>query len=85
MPPNKVKLSDFLKRVEDKTSIRDQIVRINLAYITSFLFGFFLFLPFLQLSLGQIMYEQAIEVIKTIASILGPITGLVWGFYFNVK
>jgi hypothetical protein len=49
--------------------------------------GFFILLgiPLLYLLIGVINVNDTIELIKTIAAILGGVVGMVWGFYFYTE
>jgi len=95
MPKSEIEemISDFSKNVPIKSSIpvkvtstpTEQIQRL-LARFTAFLLFTFLLIPFLLLSAGIISYTETIDAVKTIMASLGPLTGAVWGFYFqNIK
>lgn len=79
-----VKLTETKRRVEDKYKLSPtQEIQRFLAHFTAMLLSVFLGIPFLFLAFGKISFTQTVDLITTIAAILGPITGAVWGFYFQ--
>jgi hypothetical protein len=86
-------VNDFLKDEPTKSPISvkvtstptEQIQKL-LARFTAILLFTFLLIPFLLLAGKIISYTETIDAVKTVMASLGPLTGAVWGFYFqNVK
>lgn len=53
-----------------------------IAMITAKAFFFLLGFPLFLVMIKFITVTEAVELIKTIAAVLGGIVGMVWGFYF---
>jgi hypothetical protein len=49
----------------------------------AFLLFFFLIIPFILLGAKIISFPDAMDAVKTVMASLGPLTGAVWGFYFQ--
>lgn len=67
--------------VEETRSLTQRTIAIWTAGAYFILIG----LPLFFLPFGWIEVEGAVELIKTIAAVLGGVVGMVWIFYFKEK
>jgi len=74
-------LETLNKKVKSKDSPHTSTQRF-IAKTTAIGFFVLISLPLVFLMFGRINVNDAVELIKTIAAVLGGIVGLVWGFYF---
>lgn len=79
-----VKLTETKKQVEERYKLSPtQEIQRFLAHFTAMLLLVFLLIPCMFLASGIISFSQTIDFLTTVMAILGPITGAVWGFYFQ--
>ena len=79
LDPNKI------PKIMEKSIPKVKPTRIFIAKATVWGFFILLAIPLIMLIFNRLNVDDAIDLIKTIASILAGIVGMVWGFYFQTK
>jgi hypothetical protein len=74
-----------IKKVDRGVSSKDKYASTQrtIAIMTAICFFGLILIPLIYLSVGITTVANTIELIKTIAAVLGGIVGMVWGFYFH--